>query len=158
MTASQTEDRGFPRFDHARAVSENTPMAVMMTRRWVYDALVVKDGYFFDEGFFNYASDCDLALRLAACGIRGVQLDMQYYHYGSASHRLAPPESGAAQRTRRTPTVFTSRRSGDSALTLSNMDSDQQTQTFADRVTILIHPCNIPIALKIEDSRGRLKS
>ena len=41
----------------------------------------------------------DLALRLASCGIRGVQLDMQYYHYGSASHRLAPPESGAAQRT-----------------------------------------------------------
>ena len=98
VTASQTEDRGFPLFETARAVSENTPMAVMLTRRWVYDALVAKDGYFFDEGFFNYASDCDLALRLAACGIRGVQLDMQYYHYGSASHRLAPPESGAAQR------------------------------------------------------------
>jgi GT2 family glycosyltransferase len=98
VTASQMEDRGFPLFESARAVSENTPMAVMLTRRWVYDALVAKDGYFFDEGFFNYASDCDLALRLAVCGIRGVQLDMQYYHYGSASHRLAPPESGAAQR------------------------------------------------------------
>jgi hypothetical protein len=98
VTASQTEDRGFPLFESARAVSENTPMAVMLTRRWVYDALVAKDGHFFDENFFNYASDCDIALRLAACGIRGVQLDMQYYHYGSASHRLAPPESGAAQR------------------------------------------------------------
>ena len=46
-----------------------------------------RDGFFFDERFFHYASDCDIALRIAGCGIRGIQLDIQYYHYGSASHR-----------------------------------------------------------------------
>jgi GT2 family glycosyltransferase len=81
-----------------RAVSENTPMAVMLTRKWAYDAIVAKDGYFFDEGYFMYASDCDMALRMAACGIRGVQLDIPYWHYGSASHRLAPQEEGDRMR------------------------------------------------------------
>jgi GT2 family glycosyltransferase len=76
----------------AKAVSENTPMSVMLIRRWAHDALVQKDGYFFDEGFFHYASDCDLALRMAACGIRGVQLDVPFWHYGSASWRLADTE------------------------------------------------------------------
>lgn len=73
----------------AKAVSENTPMAVMLIRKWAYDALIAKDGYFFDEHFFHYASDCDLALRMAACGIRGVQLDLPYWHFRSASVRLA---------------------------------------------------------------------
>lgn len=72
----------------AKAVSENTPMAVMLTRKWAYDALIAKDGYFFDEGYFMWASDCDLALRMAACGIRGVQLDTPFWHYGSASHKM----------------------------------------------------------------------
>lgn len=71
------------------AVSECTPMAVMLTRKWAYDALVAKDGYFFDEGMFHYASDCDMALRMAACGIRGVQIDLPFWHFGSASWRLA---------------------------------------------------------------------
>jgi GT2 family glycosyltransferase len=75
----------------ARAVSENTPMAVMLIRSWAHQALIAKDGYFFDERFFHYGSDCDLALRMAACGIRGVQLDLPFYHYGSASLRLADP-------------------------------------------------------------------
>ena len=57
-------------------------MAVMLTRKWAYDALIAKDGFFLDEGFFMYASDCDMALRMASCGIRGVQLDVPYWHYG----------------------------------------------------------------------------
>ena len=73
-----------------RATSECTPMAVMLLRRWCHDALVAQAGYFFDEGYFNYASDCDLALRMAACGIRGVQLNLPYWHHGSATWRLAP--------------------------------------------------------------------
>ncbi len=71
------------------AVSENTPMAVILVRRWAYEAIMARDGYFMDEGYFHYASDCDLALRMATCGIRGVQLSTPYWHYGSASHRLA---------------------------------------------------------------------
>ena len=77
-----------PEVRTARAVSENTPMAVMLTRKWAWQALIAKDGYFLDEGYFHYASDCDLALRMAACGIRGVQLDTPYWHYGSATHKL----------------------------------------------------------------------
>ena len=73
------------------AVSENTPMAVILVRRWVYEALIAKDGMFFDERFIHYASDCDLALRVASCGIHGVQLNTPYWHYGSASVRLADP-------------------------------------------------------------------
>jgi GT2 family glycosyltransferase len=74
------------------AVNENIPMAVALIRKWAHEALVAKDGHFYDEGYFHYASDCDLALRLAACGIRGVQLDLNYWHYGSASWRLATKE------------------------------------------------------------------
>lgn len=70
------------------AISENTPMAVMLTRKWAWDALIAKDGYFFDERFTHYASDCDLALRISSCGIRGVQLSAPYFHVGSATHRL----------------------------------------------------------------------
>jgi hypothetical protein len=78
----------------ARAVSECTPMCVMLTRKWAHDAIVAKDGYFFDEKMFLYASDCDLALRMAACGIRGVQLDIPFWHYRSAHWRLLPPLEG----------------------------------------------------------------
>jgi GT2 family glycosyltransferase len=65
---------------------------VVLLRKWVYDALIARDGYLFDPNIFLYVSDCDFALRLASCGIRGVQLDLQYFHYGSASHRMLPPE------------------------------------------------------------------
>jgi hypothetical protein len=98
VTASMTEYRFFEDTKEPMAVSESTPMAVPLIRRWAYDALVAKDGYFFDERFFHYASDCDLALRMAACGIRGVQLDMQYFHHGSASWKLATP--GVSQHIR----------------------------------------------------------
>jgi hypothetical protein len=92
VTASQTTEKEFVRVTETKAASECTPMAIAMFRKWVWDALVTKDGYFYDEGYFNYASDCDLALRISSCGIRGVQLDLPYYHAGSATLRLAPPE------------------------------------------------------------------
>lgn len=90
VCASQTEDKtALARPNEVRAVNECTPMAVMLVRRWAYEAIVSAFGYFFDEGMQHYASDCCLALRMAACGIRGVQLNLPYYHYGSASWRLA---------------------------------------------------------------------
>lgn len=73
-------------------------MAVALVRKWFYDSLIAKDGYFLDPRYTFYCSDCDMALRMAACGIRGVQLDLQYFHFGSASHKLAPPEIGDAIR------------------------------------------------------------
>lgn len=78
--------------EHASAVSENTPMSVILVRRWAYDAIVSTYGHFFDEGLVHYASDCDLAVRMVACGIRGVQLDLQYAHVRSATLKNAPPE------------------------------------------------------------------
>jgi len=91
VTASMTEQRIHITQSVSVAVGNKTPMAVVMIRKWVYDAIMEKDSYFFDERYFHYASDCDLALRLSACGITGVQLDMQYFHSGSASWRLAGP-------------------------------------------------------------------
>lgn len=96
VTASQTAERNFPHVQQSQAVSDHTPAAVGLIRRWFYDALVAKDGYFSDERYKVYANDCDLALRMAACGIRGVQLDMQYWHSGSASWRLAVPDISRA--------------------------------------------------------------
>jgi GT2 family glycosyltransferase len=90
VTASQTSDKNFPIFETAKAVSENTPFSVLMLRRWVYDAAMAKDGYFFDERYFTYCSDCDLALRIASCGIRGIQLDTPFWHFNSATWKLAP--------------------------------------------------------------------
>jgi GT2 family glycosyltransferase len=92
VTASPTNQRDFPKFETARAVSNNTPMSLVLLRKWCYDALVSKDGMFFDERLTHYGSDCDFALRLAACGIRGVQLDLQYWHYSSATLKLAMPD------------------------------------------------------------------
>lgn len=92
VAASMTGDRNHPRFETSSGMNECTPMAVLMTRKWAFDALVAKDGHFFDEGYFHYASDCDLALRMCACGIHGVQLDVQYYHAGSSSWRMAKTE------------------------------------------------------------------
>jgi len=34
-----------------------------------------------------------MALRMSACGIIGVQLDLQYWHSNSASWRLATPDA-----------------------------------------------------------------
>ena len=94
VTASATGERNFPIFETSKAVSECTPMPVMLTRKWAYDAIMGKDGYFLDPNMFMYASDCDLALRMAACGIRGIQLDIQFYHYCSAHWRLMPEDEG----------------------------------------------------------------
>lgn len=91
VTASQTGDVNFPRIEEARVVSDQTPLAVGLIRRWAWKALVDKDGFFLNEKFFHYASDLDFALRISACGIRGIQLDLQYWHSGSASWRMGDP-------------------------------------------------------------------
>jgi GT2 family glycosyltransferase len=100
VTASQTDSKLFMQYEAATAVNTCTPMAVAMIRKWAWQAFIDKDGYFLDEGMEHYASDNDLALRMAACGIVGVQLDLQYWHFGSASHRLAPKKDGDRMRER----------------------------------------------------------
>lgn len=92
VTGSMTTDRDHPKIYESSAVNECTPMAVVLIRKWVHQALIAKDGFFFDPRYFLYASDCDFALRMSSCGIRGIQLDLQYWHYGSASHRLGVPD------------------------------------------------------------------
>ena len=82
--------------ERAAAVHEDPHTSVMLVRKWAHAALVAKDGYFLDEGYQFYASDCDLKLRMHACGIHGIQLDIQCYHFSGASHRLAPPEISKA--------------------------------------------------------------
>jgi len=98
VSATPIEDQSplftIPEVETATVISECTPMAVMVTRKWAYDALIAKDGFFFDERYFHWASDCDLALRMAACGIRGCQTDVKFWHYRSASWRLASPADG----------------------------------------------------------------
>jgi len=78
-----------PKVERAKAISTNTPLCVCMTRRWAYQAIVSAFGEFFDEQLFNYCSDCDLALKMAACGIVGVQMDLSFWHYRSGTLRLA---------------------------------------------------------------------
>jgi GT2 family glycosyltransferase len=90
VTASETKENPPPYMAASNAVSECTPMALLLIRKWCYDAVMAHSGYFMDEKFVHYASDCDLALRMASCGIRGLQLDTQFYHYGSATWKLAP--------------------------------------------------------------------
>jgi GT2 family glycosyltransferase len=90
VTASMTDDKSFVVPSEVHAVSEHTPIAVALIRRWAYKAIVEKDGHFLDPRYFLYASDCDLALRLAACGIRGIQLSLPYYHFCSATLRRSP--------------------------------------------------------------------
>lgn len=95
--ASQIQDRNIydeyvKNLPPTIAVNTNTHMAVILIRKWLYDCVMAKDGYFFDEGMFNYASDCDLALRISSCGIRGVQLNLPFWHYNSAAWRTQSPE------------------------------------------------------------------
>src|SRR5665213_3336625 len=85
-------DQNMPEVRIAKPVSENTPFGVILIRKWAYDALVAKDGYFYDENFFLYASDCDVAVRRVLCGIRGIQIDTPFWHYGSATLKLCSPE------------------------------------------------------------------
>ncbi len=84
-------DGGWPPaiVDSPKRIHGDLHMAVMLTRRSAYDALLAQDGYFLDSGFFNYCSDCDLKLRMAKAGITTAQLDIRCWHYGGASHRLA---------------------------------------------------------------------
>ncbi|HSC57288.1 MAG TPA: hypothetical protein VLC51_08785 [Nitrospira sp.] len=90
VCASETKDKdALARPDEIRAVCEHTPMSVMLIRKWAWEAIVAKDGYFLCEDYFHYYSDNDLALRMAACGIRGAQLNIPFWHSGSASWRLA---------------------------------------------------------------------
>lgn len=98
VTGSMTPDRSYDIYApvEVAATSENTPLAAVLWRKWAYDALVAKDGYFFDERYQHYCSDCDWALRTASCGIRGVQLNVPYYHYVSASIHLNTPEIATA--------------------------------------------------------------
>ena len=88
--------QNMPDVHEGKPVSEGMLMNVMLLRKWAWEALIAKDGYFYDPNIFFYVSDCDLALRFAACGIRGIQLDTAYWHFGSASHRLAAPGVGKA--------------------------------------------------------------
>lgn len=100
VTGSMTADRNYDINQpvSVTATSENTPLCVALYRRWAYLALIAKDGYFFDPRYAHYCSDCDLALRISACGIRGVQLSLPYYHFGSGAHLLATPEEGDRMR------------------------------------------------------------
>lgn len=91
VTASATGDKNHTIITNAVAVSDQTPLAVGLIRQWAWQALVAKDGFFLNERFWHYASDLDFALRISACGIRGIQLNLQFWHHGSASWRLAAP-------------------------------------------------------------------
>lgn len=96
VCGSEVRSLPLPDMQPYSAVSENTPMSAMLLRRWCYEAVIARDGYFFDEGMFHYASDCDLALRIASCGIRGVQINVPYLHHSSATIKTATPEVQAA--------------------------------------------------------------
>lgn len=98
VCATDIGQRDLPPEQPGRPISENTPFGVILTRRWAYDALVAKDGYFYDEGMFLYASDCDMAVRRVQCGIRGVQIDIPFWHYVSATHQLASEDEGNKMR------------------------------------------------------------
>jgi GT2 family glycosyltransferase len=83
--------------EEVKRVHGNVHLSVPLIRRWAYDDLIAKDGHFFDEyiegsnpqkGYFMYASDCDLKVRLVEAGISTAQLDILCWHYGGASHRL----------------------------------------------------------------------
>lgn len=101
VTASEIHDRAtydeyVKQIPPVVAVSENTPMSLMLLRHWVWDAVVSRDGHFFDERIFNYVSDCDIALRIASRGIRGLQISYPYYHVVSATLKNMEPEARSA--------------------------------------------------------------
>ena len=80
----------------AKMLHNDCHFAVMLTRKRAHDAIVSAFGSFFDEDYFHYASDCDMKQRWRKLGILGCQTDIQCYHYGSASWRLATPEASLA--------------------------------------------------------------
>ena len=77
--------------EEVKRVHGDVHMSVSMIRRSAYETLMERDGYFFDEGYFLYCSDCDLKMRLGEAGIPTCQLDILAWHYGGASHRLGHP-------------------------------------------------------------------
>jgi hypothetical protein len=85
-----------PSCPQATCKHEDVHTSVCLIRKWAYDALVEKDGYYLDEGFWMYANDCDLKLRLGQCGIHGAQTDIGCWHFGSSTWRLAPDVEQAA--------------------------------------------------------------
>lgn len=67
--------------------------AVSITRKWAYEKIVNEFGSFFDEDYFHYASDVDMKQRWKKVGLVGAQTDIQCWHFGSASWRLATDEA-----------------------------------------------------------------
>lgn len=94
VTPSMTSVVDFPRVTETRAISEETPMAMALVRKWFFDALVAMDGYYLDEGYFHYAADCDLSHRMLAYGLRGIKIDLPFWHQPSSSWRLLPSKDG----------------------------------------------------------------
>jgi hypothetical protein len=74
--------------EEVKRVHGDVHLSVPMVRKSAYEALIEKDGYFFDPHFFMYCSDCDLKVRLAQVGISTAQTNLLCWHYGGASHRL----------------------------------------------------------------------
>jgi glycosyltransferase involved in cell wall biosynthesis len=79
-----------PELGEVERLHGDVHMAVTLLRKSAYDTLTAKDGYYYDERYWNYCSDCDLKLRLIDAGISTCQTNLYCYHYGGASHRLAP--------------------------------------------------------------------
>jgi GT2 family glycosyltransferase len=90
VTAHMESSNPPPIMDEVTRLHGDVHLAVPMVRKSAYDALIAKDGYYMDEGYFNYCSDCDLKLRIIDAGITTAQTDLRCWHYGGASHRLAP--------------------------------------------------------------------
>ncbi len=86
MHGTKTESHD-PWTEDVKRIHGDIHMSAMLIRRQAYETLMQRDGYFYDEGYFMYASDCDLKMRLE--GIPTAQLDILCWHYGGASHRLA---------------------------------------------------------------------
>ena len=90
-----TREHNFTKFESSSAVNLHPPLCgaaiesgrgMRCWRRMDFSSMKI---------YASTGTDCDLALRMVRCGIVGVQLDIQYFHYGSASHRLAPNHKGS---------------------------------------------------------------
>lgn len=95
VAAWMNGEREYKRVESATVVHEDCHLSVAMVRHWCFQAVVSRFGDFLGSKYFLYASDVDLKLRLAVLGIHGAQLDIECWHFGSASWRLAPPVEAA---------------------------------------------------------------
>jgi hypothetical protein len=91
--------------EEVKRVHGDVHLSVTLVRKSAHDALVQRDGFFMDEGFFMYASDCDLKMRLD--GIPTAQLDILCWHYGGASHRLSISTKGIYEQADKDRDYFT---------------------------------------------------